>query len=193
LSYLPDVTPDEPTLATFESLRAGVGFIPNFFKAQTRRPDFIDAEVRLMGAILLQPGALTRQEKEYLFLVSSASTLSTYCVTAHCEIVRMLGIDGPEPEQVAIDYASTSIPVPLKALLAFAIKLSEQPSAVSSHDIEGLRTFGFNDQQIMEAVVIVGFAKFANFVAFGLGTVPDFDSSKIEFKPREAASAASIL
>jgi hypothetical protein len=26
---------------------------------------------------------------------------------------------------------------------------------------------------------MVGFAKFANFVAFGLGTVPDFDSSKI--------------
>jgi hypothetical protein len=31
----------------------------------------------------------------------------------------------------------------------------------------------------MEAVLMVGLAKFANFVSFGLGTVPDFDPSRI--------------
>lgn len=193
MSYLPEVPPDAPTSAIFEKINAAFGFIPNFFRAQTMRPDFVEAEVGLMGAILLTEGALTRQQKEYLFLVCSAANLSTYCVTAHCEIVRMLRIDGPEPERVAIDYASTNLPVALKALLNFGVKLNSQAARVSRHDIDALRTFGFSDEQILETVVIVGFAKFANFVAFGLGTVPDFDSSKIVLRGTEAAAVNSPL
>jgi uncharacterized peroxidase-related enzyme len=193
MSYLREVPPDEKTASTFEAIRGAFGFIPNFFRAQTMRPDFVDTEVGLMGAILLKEGALTRQQKEYLFLVCSAANMSTYCVTAHCEIVRMLGIDGPEPEQVALDHASTNLPVALKALLNFAVKLNGQPTKVSLPDIEALRTYGFSDEQIMEAVVVVGFAKFANFVAFGLGTVPDFNSSKIVLGKTEAASVNSPL
>jgi uncharacterized peroxidase-related enzyme len=184
MSYLPEVPPDEKTSAIFNSIEAGFGFIPNFFRAQTMRPDFIEAEVQLMAAILLKEGALTRQQKEYLFLVCSAANLSTYCVTAHCEIVRMLRIDGPEPEQVAADYTATNLPLGFKALLNFARKLNDDPTKVNRHDIDALRTYGFNNQQIMETVVVVGFAKFANFVAFGLGTAPDFDSSKIKLQSK---------
>ncbi len=146
-----------------------------------------------MGAILLKEGALTRQQREYVFLVCSAANMSTYCVTAHCEIVRMLGIAGPEPEQIALDHTSTSLPATLKALLNFAVKLNDQPTKIARQDIDALRTYGFSDEQIMEAVVVVGFAKFANFIAFGLGTVPDFDSSKIVFRGAETARVNSPL
>lgn len=174
MSYLPEVAPDEKTSAIFDNMKAGYGFVPNFYRAQTMRPDFVETEVHLMAAILLNDGALTRQQKEYLFLVCSAANLNTYCVTAHCEMVRMLGIDGPEPEQVALDHAATNLSFALKALLNFARKLNDCPTKVGQHDVAALRTFGFSDQQIMETVVVIGFAKFANFVSFGLGTVPDF-------------------
>jgi len=144
----------------------------------------------LMETILLKEGALTRQEKEYLFLVCSAANLSTYCVTAHCEIVRMLGMAGPEPEQIAVDYTATNLPIVLKALLNFALKLNGQAAKVSRQDIDELYTFGYSDQQIMETVVVVGLAKFANCVAFGLGTVPDFEA-RIKFPAKEAIGAAS--
>lgn len=193
MSYLREVPPDEQTASKFESIRAAYGFVPNFFRAQAMRPDFVHAEVSLMSTILNKEGALTRQQKEYLFLVSSAANMSSYCVTAHCEIVRILGIEGPEPEQVAIDYASTALPMTLKALLAFAAKLNQHPTKIARQDIDDLRTYGFNDEQIMEAVVVVGFAKFSNFVAFGLGTVPDFDSSKILLGQSEATHANSLL
>jgi uncharacterized peroxidase-related enzyme len=192
MSYLRQAPPDEQTASTFEVIRAAYGFVPNFFRAQTMRPDFVDAEVSLMSTILNKQGALTRQQKEYLFLVCSAANMSTYCVTAHCEIVRILGIEGPEPEQVAIDHASAALPVTLKALLAFATKLTRQPTKIARQDIDDLRTHGFSDEQIMEAVVVVGFAKFSNFVAFGLGTVPDFDSAKIAFGQSEAGQSESV-
>ncbi len=137
-----------------------------------------------MDAILIQEGALTRQQKEYIFLVCSGANLSTYCVTAHCEIVRMLGIQGPEPEQVAVNHASTALPESDKALLDFALKLNNHPAQVARQDMEALRAQGFGDPQILEAVLVVGLAKFANFVAFGLGTAPDFDPSKVVLSQR---------
>lgn len=175
MSYLSDVPrAGDPPL--FDEIQRTFGFVPNFFRAQVTRLDLLEAELQLVDAILVQERALTRKEKEYIFLVCSAANLSTYCVTAHCEIVRILGIQGPEPEQVAVNHMAANIPVVLKALLNFALKLNSHPTKVSSHDIDGLRTYGFSDDQIREAVATVGFSKFANFVAFGLGTVPDFES-----------------
>jgi uncharacterized peroxidase-related enzyme len=182
MSYLRQEPLDENNFPLFAQIKNTFGFIPNLFRAQTMRPDLIEAEVQLVGTILVKEGALTRKEKEYIFIVCSAANLSTYCVTAHCEIVRLLGIEGPEPEQIAIDYTAAKIPVRLKALLNFAAKLNNQATKVGSDDINGLRTYGFSDEQILETVSVVGLAKFANFTAFGLGTAPDFDSSKIVLK-----------
>jgi uncharacterized peroxidase-related enzyme len=177
MSYFPFLA-DENDNPTLRAIKDSFGFVPNFYRAQTMRPDLIDAEAQLVNAILVKEGALTRQQKEYIFLVSSAANLSTYCLTAHCEMVRMLGIEGPEPEQIALDYTAAKIPIGLKALLNFAAKLNGQPTKITKRDVDVLRTYGYNDQQIMEAVLMVGLAKFANFIAFGLGTAPDFDPSK---------------
>ena len=180
MSHVRNPSYDEKDFPAFAEIRGQFGFLPNFFPAQTMRPDFVEAEINLMAAILLKEGALARRQKEYIFLVCSAANLSTYCVTAHCEIVRMLRLEGPEPEQVAIDHIHTKIPVADKALLNFCAKLNSQSQKVDATDVETLRTYGFSEQQILEAVVTVGFAKFANVVAFGLGTVPDFHNRRIE-------------
>src|SRR5947208_8849905 len=150
MSYLRAEPLDETNFPLFEAIKNQFGFIPNFYRAQTMRPDLIEAEAQLVNAILIREGALSRKEKEYVFLVCSAANLSTYCVTAHCEIIRMLGIHGPEPERIALDHTSTNLPVVLKALLNFALKLNGQQARVSRQDIEALRTYGFSDQQIME-------------------------------------------
>jgi uncharacterized peroxidase-related enzyme len=183
---------DETSFPLFAEIKKAFGFVPNFYKAQSLRPDLIEAEAALVNSILIKEGALSRREKEYLFLVCSGANLSTYCVTAHCEIVRMLGVEGPEPEQIAVDYTLTDLAPQMKALLSFALKLNTSPTRISAADIQVLRTYGFTDQQIMEAIVMVGLAKFANFVSFGLGTLPDFDTLHVSFGQRQAASAASV-
>ena len=179
MSYLRDQPYEEKDFPAFAAIREQFGFLPNFFPAQTLRPDFVDAQINLMAAILLKEGALERRQKEYIFLVCSAANLSTYCVTAHCEIVRMMKLEGPEPEQIAIDHVHAKIPIADKALLNFCAKLNSQRSKTGSSDVEALRTYGFSEQQILEAIVTVGFAQFANTVAFGLGTVPDFENRRI--------------
>jgi len=174
MTYIREAPFNEEDFPTLKLIKEDYGFIPNYFKAQTARPDLIDAQVQLVDAILLKEGALSRQLKEYVFLVCSAANLSTYCVTAHCEIIRMLKIEGPEPEQIALDHMSSELPIIDKALLNFTLKLNNHPLQVTQDDIDDLKTYGFNDQQILEAVMCVGLAKLANCVGFGLGTVPDY-------------------
>jgi uncharacterized peroxidase-related enzyme len=174
MTYIRETPFNEEDFPTLKLIKEDYGFIPNFFKAQTARPDLIDAEVQLVDGILLKEGALSRRLKEYVFLVCSAANLSTYCVTAHCEIIRMLKIEGPEPEQIALDHMSTDLPIVDKALLNFTLKLNNHPLKITQEDIDDLKTYGFNDQQILEAVICVGLGKFANYIGFGLGTVPDY-------------------
>jgi uncharacterized peroxidase-related enzyme len=187
MSYLRETTFDEKDYPTLKLIKEDYGFIPNFFKAQTARPDLLDAEVGLVDAILIKEGALARSQKEHIFLVCSAANLSTYCVTAHCEIIRMLKLAGPEPEQIALDHMTTDLPMVDKALLNFALKLNNHGLKITQEDIDDLRTYGFSDQQILEAVMCVGLAKFANCVGFGLGTVPDY-KSRIDLEKSKAAA-----
>jgi uncharacterized peroxidase-related enzyme len=174
MTYIREAPFSEEGFPTLKLIKDDYGFIPNYFKAQTLRPDLVDAQVQLVDAILIKEGALTRQLKEYIFLVCSAANLSTYCVTAHCEIIRMLKIEGPEPEQIALDHMSADLPIVDKALLNFTVKLNNHPLQITQDDIDDLRSYGFGDQQILEAVACVGLAKLANCVGFGLGTVPDY-------------------
>ena len=190
MTYLRNQPYEDKDFPAFAAIREQFGFLPNFFPAQTLRPDFVEAEIKLMAAILLKDGALARRQKEYIFLVCSAANLSTYCVTAHCEIVRMLGLEGPDPEQIAIDHVHAKIAIADKALLNFCAKFNKQPSKIGADDIEVLRTYGFGEQHILEAIVTVGFAQFANTVAFGLGTVPDFHNRRIQEELGKARASA---
>jgi len=67
------------------------------------------------------------------------------------------------------------LPIVDKALLNFSLKLNNHPLKITQDDIDDLKTYGFDDQQILEAVMCVGLAKWANYIGFGLGTVPDYE------------------
>jgi uncharacterized peroxidase-related enzyme len=175
MSYLQKPKMDENEFPPFAAARKMFGFIPNFYVAQTLRPDLIEAQSQLVGALLIHEGSLSRRQKEYIFLVCSAANLSTYCVTAHCEIIRALGLKGPEPERIAVDHLHSDISIPDKQLLNFALKLNRDAQRIGPGDIDALRKYGFSDAQILEAILTAGLAKFANLVSAGLGAEPDFE------------------
>jgi uncharacterized peroxidase-related enzyme len=180
ISYIRTEPLTEEQYPAFARLRERMGFIPNFYRTQTDCRHLIQPQMELGAAIISGHCALERRQKEYIFLAVSARNLSTYCVTAHCEIVRMLKIEGPEPEQIAIDHTSTKIPFRDKALINFALKLNNTPEDICQADIDTLRTFGFSDAQIQEAIVVTAHARYANTISLGLGTTPDFANQELD-------------
>jgi uncharacterized peroxidase-related enzyme len=180
MTYLRRIPFDEKDFPAFAGIKEELGFLPNFFQAQVSRPDLIESEINLTAGILIKGGALTRRQKEYIFLECSAANGSTYCVNAHCSIFRRLGLEGPEPEQIALDRKRADVSDTDAALLDFCTKLNTRPSAIGPADVETLRTLGFSEQQILEAVLTVAWAKFSNTVGSGLGLIPDFENLRIE-------------
>jgi RNA polymerase sigma-70 factor, ECF subfamily len=163
------------TFAPFATLMKSHGFIPNFFRAQTLRPDLLAAEAELSAAILLSEDTLTRMQKEAILLAVSAVNLNSYCVAVHCNLLRGLGLSADEGDQIAVDHHRSSLSEADKALLDFAIKLGAGFAEFSLDDVDRLRAVGFTDAQILECEVVTALNNFANFLQMGLGIEPDFE------------------
>lgn len=163
------------TFAPFATLIKTHGFIPNFFRAQTLRPDLLAAQAELVSLILLSEDVLTRSQKEAILLAVSAANLNSYCVAIHCNLLRGLGVPAEEGDQIAIDHHQSSLSEADKALLDFAVRLGSIFSEFSLDDVARLRALGFKDPQILEAVAVTALNNFANVLQKGLGIEHDFD------------------
>lgn len=159
----------------FAILQRSHGFIPNFFRSQTLRPDLLEAEAEVVGGILMPEDLLNRTQKECILLAVSGANLNSYCVAVHCNLLRGLGMTPEEGDQIAVDHTVAEIAAADRALLDFALKIGSIPSEIRATDIERLRGFGFSDEQILECVAVTALNNFANTVQMGLGILPDFE------------------
>ena len=176
--YLRAVARDPNEFPPFAFFQEKFGFIPNIFRAQTLRPDIVAAEAFTVGNILLTDDVLSRVRKEYILLVISAANLNTYCVAVHSEMLRNLGIAADASDQIAVDHHSADLDQADKALLDVALKIARR-SSVGFGDLDQLRTHGFDDPQILEAVVMASLTNFLNTLQMGLGTIPDVHPRRV--------------
>ena len=184
--YLRAVPCDPQEFPPFAFFQEKFGFIPNIFRAQTLRPDVVEAEALTVGTVLLTDDILSRVRKEFILLVISAANLNTYCVAVHCEMLRGLGLSEEMSDQVAVDHHGADLSAADKVLLDAALKVARRTPSFGTPDVEQLRSHGFTDHQVLEAVVMASLTNFLNTLQMGLGTVPDFH-------PRHVFSAALNL
>jgi RNA polymerase sigma-70 factor (ECF subfamily) len=173
--YVPAPYLSPKTFAPFGIVQKSHGFIPNFFRAQTLRPDFLDAELQAVDRILVPEDLLTRVQKECILLAVSAANLNSYCVAMHCNLLRGLGMPSEDGDQIAVDYHASNLSEADRALLDFAVKLGTHGPEFSREDVVRLRAFGFSEEQILECEVVTALNNFANTLQMGLGIEPDFE------------------
>jgi len=58
---------------------------------------------------------------------------------------------------------------PDRAMLGYAMKLTQTPAAMTGADVDQLRTAGFDDRAIHDICTIVAYFAFVNRLADGLG------------------------
>ena len=173
--YVPAPYLSPKTFAPFGIVQKSHGFIPNFFRAQTLRPDLLDAELQAVDRILVPEDLLTRVQKECILLAVSAANLNSYCVAMHCNLLRGLGMPSEDGDQIAVDYHESNLSEADRALLDFAVKLGTCGPEFSREDVVRLRAFGFREEQILECEVVTALNNFANTLQMGLGIEPDFE------------------
>ena len=192
--YVPAPYLSPITFEPFAIVQKTHGFIPNFFRAQTLRPDLLQAELEAVGSILLPEDVLTRVQKEAILLAVSAANLNSYCVAVHCNMLRGLGLSAEEADQIAVDYRLSNLSKADVALLEFVVKLGTRFSEYSPEDAAKLASFAFTREQILESTVVTALNNFANTLQMGLGIEPDFEPPSIfEKKKVNPSGAATTL
>jgi RNA polymerase sigma-70 factor (ECF subfamily) len=190
--YLPAPYLSPHTFAPFAILQRTHGFMPNFFRSQTLRPDLLKAELEAVNSILFPEDALSRVQKECILLAVSATNLNSYCVAVHCNLLRGLGVSPEEGDQIAVDHHESALSNADKALLDFAVKLGAHFSDFSNEDVIGLRALGFTEEQILECVVVTALNNFANTLQMGLGIEPDFAPPPVFEENKVHLSSAAL-
>lgn len=176
MSFVKKISGDQagPELRSlYQQIREIYGFLPNYFQALGPVPLVIEKE-RALAAVILNDGVLPAALKEQIVLVVSGINSSSYCVAAHLELLRRLGIEKAIGRKLATDYTKAPVGDREMVLFRFADKLTRKPSAVCKADSDAVFQAGWDEAALIETVLTVAWSNFVNRVAFGLGLFADF-------------------
>ena len=173
MGFLPEVD-DTRAAESLTTLKRNLGLAPRVYRAQLLRPDLVNAQVELLDRLLFSKGALSRVQKEFILLAVSAENNNAYFPALQCQTLQFLGVKAEQSQQVLVDHQAANLSDADVALLDFARQLVSQGPSFTGLDVDSLRRADFSDEQILEAVVMIGLSQFLNCIQFGLGTEPDF-------------------
>lgn len=126
----------------------------------------------MIQRFLLDETTLSYDMKEAIALLISKENGCKMCVDVHKNIAKMLGVSEERIEEILEGVDSISTTDGEKALLNFCIKASKKDNyKILKEEIDALKTFGFTDVQIVEAVAITGYFNYINTLSnvFDLG------------------------
>ncbi len=148
-----------------DAVQEKAGFIPNVFLALAHRPDEFRAFFAYHDALMEKPGNLTKAEREMIVVATSNANQCQYCVIAHGAILRVRAKNPLIADQVAVNYRKADISERQKAMLDFAMKVSNAAYAVNDGDFEVLRGHGFTLEDAWDIAAIASFFALSNRMA----------------------------
>ncbi len=164
---------DDDLKRYIEICQERLGLIPNVIAANAldseRLRTFADGYNRLM----LAEGRLSKAEREMIAVAVSSTNRCFYCLVAHGAALRELTGDPILAEAIAFNYRAADLSQRHRALLDFAVKLTEDPAAMDEADRELLRDAGCDDLTILELSEVAGFFNMSNRIAAATGMLPN--------------------
>lgn len=148
-----------------ETVQEKSGFIPNVFLTLAHRPDEFRAFFAYHDALMEKPGNLTKAEREMIVVATSAANQCQYCVIAHGAILRIRAKNPLIADQVATNYRKADLSPRQKAMLDFAMKVSQNAQQVGEADFDTLKSHGFNEDDIWDMAGISAFFGMSNRLA----------------------------
>ena len=141
------------------------GFVPNIFLMLAYRPDEFRAFMAYHDALMDKDGGLTKAEREMIVVATSAVNQCQYCVVAHGAILRIRARNPLLADQVAGNFRKADITPRQKAMMEFAMKVSQTAHLVGEADSAALRDHGFSDDDIWDMAGIAAFFAMSNRMA----------------------------
>jgi uncharacterized peroxidase-related enzyme len=141
------------------------GFIPNVFLTLAFRPDEFRAFFAYHDTLMERDSGLSKAEREMIVVATSSANQCHYCVIAHGAILRIRAKNPQIADQIAVNYRKADITPRQRAMLDFAMKVSQEAHLVSETDFAGLAAHGFSQDDIWDIAAISAFFALSNRMA----------------------------
>jgi uncharacterized peroxidase-related enzyme len=162
---LPMAELDPATEAYFDKCRTKIGFVPNVLQAYAFDLSKLSAFSAMYNDLMLAPSGLSKLEREMIAVAVSSVNRCYYCLTAHGAAVRQLSGDLVLGEQMVMNYRAARLDARQRAMLDFAVKLTERPFEVEEADRAALRAVGFTERDIWDIGAVTAFFNMTNRIA----------------------------
>ena len=148
-----------------ETNAAKAGFTPNVFLAYGYKPEHFRAFFHYYETLMKGPSGLSRAEREMIVVAVSRINACTYCTVAHGAALRILSKDPHLADQISANYRMANLTPRQRAMLDFAVKVTERSGEIDQADFEGLRAQGFTDSDIWDIGAVAAFFNLSNRMA----------------------------
>lgn len=159
----------EPLKSIYDDLTAQMGKVVNIFQGMGNSPAALKAYLAMSAA--LAEGELSPVHREIIYLAVSEQNGCHYCVSAHSMIAKGTGLS---PDEIHAARIFESTDPKHQALLTFVRRVIATRGFVTDEELQAVKTAGFSDGQIAEAVGYIGLATFSNLFNHVHGTPLDF-------------------
>ena len=150
-----------------------IGFVPNVLNAFSKFPKQFEGFTKLYNSLMLGESGLSKLEREMIAVTVSSENQCFYCLVAHGAAVRELSDDPQLGERLASNFESANLSKKHKAMLRFVRTLTKNPSTINKNDRQVLTNEGFNDKDIWDISLIVGFFNMTNRLAIASEMEPN--------------------
>lgn len=170
---LPQAELSDATRAYFAKCEEKLGLVPNVLKAYAFDEKKLRAFTDTYNDLMLGDSGLSKLEREMIAVVVSSINHCYYCLTAHGAAVRQLSGDPAFGEMMVMNFRAADLTEKQRAMLEFAVKLTEQPAKIVEADREALRKAGFTDRDIWDIASTAAFFNMSNRVAAAIDMRPN--------------------
>ena len=170
---LPTGDLSDATRAYFAKCEEKLGLVPNVLLSYAFDEKKLRAFTDTYNDLMLGDSGLSKLEREMIAVAVSSINHCYYCLTAHGAAVRQLSGDPAFGEMMAMNWRAAELSPRQRAMLEFAVKLTEEPAKMAEEDRQALRDAGFSDRDIWDIAATAAFFNMSNRLAAAIDMRPN--------------------
>lgn len=163
----------EDTQKYFDICQEKLGMIPNVLAAYAFDVEKLNAFTAMYNDLMLGQSGLSKLEREMIAVAVSAVNKCFYCLTAHGAAVRQLSGDPALGEALVMNYRVAKLDPRQRAMLDFAVMMTENSAKIEEPDRQALRDVGFSDRDIWDIAATASFFNMSNRMASAIDMRPN--------------------
>lgn len=170
IQTIPEPEAQGDLAALYKRFGSPDGTVDDVLKVHSLNPESLEAHCALYVQSMHRPGPVSRAEREVVGVTVSRINGCAYCMQHHAAGLSKLLPD--DRKHMAVELKNGGVGGLTQrelAMVAYATKLTEDPAAMTEHDLDPLRSAGLEDREILDVAQAAAYFAYANRIVLGLG------------------------